>query len=168
MAFGPSVSAPGITSAIKLLTAGFTEHLLCPTPMLRALGHPVPSSRQHFDHPHFPSDKLRPGEVRQVTEPGGVGAGIYTKAVRPPSLQPSPSRPRHTRERGGSSQSQRGSSPRAGGDQAFLPETGCSSAGGSSTGGPGRKPPLATCPLCGPGRVTRNGRASVSSPVSGN
>ena len=68
-------------------------------------------------------------------------------------MQPSPSRPRHTQERGGSSQSghvpPEGELP-TGGDQAFLPETGCSSAGGLLHGRTWEKAPARHLPALWP------------------
>lgn len=49
-----------------------------------------------FYYLHFPDEKLRIGQVERVTELGGVTAGIYTKAVRSQSPQPSPSTPQQT------------------------------------------------------------------------
>lgn len=69
-----SVCPLGITSVIKLLTAGFIEHLLCLTPILGAVCYLISSSQQHFYYPHFLDGKLRLGEVK----PGGVRVEIKT------------------------------------------------------------------------------------------
>lgn len=74
MALGNSVCPLGIISVIKLLTAGFIEHLLCPTPMLGDLRHLISSSQQQFYYPHFLDGKLTLGEVKL----GGVRGGIKT------------------------------------------------------------------------------------------